>query len=265
MNERIAVVTLLTDFGPKDWFVGTMKGVILGICSNAQIIDVTHEVSPGDVRAAAFVLAGGYSYFPRRTVHVAVIDPGVGSSRPAIVARTTKYFFVGPDNGVLSLALRREKIVAIHRLENRRYFLPDLSHTFHGRDVFAPVAAHLGNGVSPARFGPACDDFEKFSWPEPRKVEDGWRGEVVYVDRFGNAITNLGNDLISEGSAEWSLRFKSGRNCPVRSCYQAVPAGGVVAVPGSCGLIELAINGGSASRKLGLKVGAKVELVPLRR
>ena len=264
MKERIALITLLTDFGLTDWFVGTMKGVILGICPNARIIDFTHDVPPGDVRAAAFTLAGGYGFFPPGTIHLAVVDPGVGSSRSAIVVRTTKYFFLGPDNGVLSLALRCEKIVSIHRLENSRYFLHELSHTFHGRDVFAPVAAHLSNGVPPHRFGPACDDYDKFDWPEPRRVRNGWRGEVVYVDRFGNAITNLGNGLLAENGVKWRLRFKSGRNCPVRSHYQAVPAGSAVGVPGSTGLIELAINAGNSSRKFGMKVGTSVDLVRLR-
>jgi S-adenosylmethionine hydrolase len=265
MNERIAIITLLTDFGHQDWFVGTVKGVILGICPPARIIDLTHEVPPGDIRAAAFALASGCGYFPRGTAHVAVVDPGVGSSRPALVVRTTKYFFVGPDNGVLSVALKREKIVSIHRLENRRYFLHEISHTFHGRDVFAPVAAHLSNGVPPHRFGPACDGYEKLDWREPREMRNGWRGEVVYVDRFGNVITNLSNGLLIEADAEWGLKLKSGRSCPVRPYYQAVPAGSAIAVPGSSGLIELAINGGNASRKLGLKIGAKLDLARLSR
>jgi S-adenosylmethionine hydrolase len=265
MKKRIAVISLLTDFGLTDWFAGTMKGVIVGICPQARIIDLTHDVKPGDIRAAAFALARGCGFFPSGTIHVAVVDPGVGSSRPAIVVRTADFWFIGPDNGVLSLALQREQIESIHRLENAGYFLPQVSHTFHGRDVFAPVAAHVGNGVPLHQFGPACDDYEKLDWREPREARDGWRGEVVYVDCFGNAITNLDNSLFATKSHDWSLRLKSEKHCPVRPYYEAVPAGRAVAVPGSSGLLEIAVNGGNASRRFGLKVGAKVDLVRSRR
>src|SRR5262245_4734331 len=141
------VITLTTDFGTRDWFAGTMKGVILGINPRATIVDLTHGIPAGDVRTGAFALAAGYRFFPKGTVHVAVVDPGVGGKRGALAVQTANYFFVGPDNGVLSFALRDEKIKAIYRLENRELFMKAVSHTFHGRDVFAPVAAYLSRGI----------------------------------------------------------------------------------------------------------------------
>ena len=152
------LITLTTDFGTRDWFVGTMKGVILGIQPRARVVDITHEIGGGEVRAGAFALRASYSFFPQGTVHIAVVDPGVGSPRRALAVQTANYFFVGPDNGVLSFALMRERIKSIHALENEKYFLKPVSRTFHGRDIFAPVAAHLSRGVSIQTFGPRLKD-----------------------------------------------------------------------------------------------------------
>src|SRR5262249_52467868 len=159
----------LTDFGLADWFVGSMKGVILSINPRARIVDITHDIAPGETRAAAFALMASYRFFPAGTVHVAVVDPGVGSARKAIAVRTANYFFVGPDNGVLSWALRSERVNAIHRLENAAYMLQPISHTFHGRDIFAAVAAHLASGVEPRKFGRATKDFDRLLWPVPER------------------------------------------------------------------------------------------------
>ena len=155
------------------------------------MVDLTHDLPPGDIRGGAFALAASHRFFPKGTIHVAVVDPGVGSRRRAIAVQTAKGVFVGPDNGVLSWALAKEKVRAIHALENEAYFLQPVSRTFHGRDIFAPVAAHLSRGVPIQKLGPALKDFVRLDWPEPRVRRGGFEGEVVYIDRFGNAITNL--------------------------------------------------------------------------
>ena len=258
------LITLITDFGTRDWFVGTMKGVIHGIASNATVIDLTHEIPPGDIRAAAFALAVSYRFFPIPTVHVAVVDPGVGSSRRALAVETEGHVFVGPDNGVLSWALRREKIRGARFLENPDYFLKPISRTFHGRDIFAPVAAHLSCGVSIKKLGAEARDFVRLDWPEPKQTARGLRGEVIYIDRFGNAITNLeAASLPKRGPLEVVLTGK--RLCPVAQFYQAVAPGRPVAVEGSSGFLELAINSGNAARSLGIQVGSAVLVAPARK
>lgn len=251
-------ITLITDFGVKDWFVGTMKGVIYGIYPQASIVDVTHEIGRGDIRAGAFALAAAYRYFPPQTIHVAVVDPGVGSARGALAVETKDYFFVGPDNGVLSWALAKEKIVTIRRLENRKYFLPEVSQTFQGRDVFAPVAAYLSKGMPCAKFGPAQQELVRLPWPEPTRQGGEIRGEVVYIDHFGNAITNIPNSVHAETRRRGGALLLGKKWVPMGMFYQAVGKGKAVAVPGSAGFVEIAVNGGSAARKMKLKVGARV-------
>jgi len=236
-----------------------MKGVVLGFAPRAAIVDITHEIPAGDIRAGAFALAVSCRFFPKGTVHVAVVDPGVGGARKAIAVQTAKYFFVGPDNGVLSFALARQKIKSVHRLENADYFLRPLSKTFHGRDIFAPVAAHLCRGTPIHKLGPAQEDHVRLTWPEPRLRRNRLEGEVVFIDRFGNAITNIENaDLGRRSGLEIFFRRKG--LCPVGEFYQSVPTGKAVAVPGSCGFLEIAVNGGSAARRFGLKVGRQVRV-----
>jgi hypothetical protein len=255
----VQLITLTTDFGTKDWFVGTMKGVLLSVNPRARVVDITHEIPSGDVRAGAFVLAASYSYFPKGTVHVAVIDPGVGGPRRAIAVQTAKYRFVGPDNGVLSFALAREQITSVHRLENASFFLRPISRTFQGRDVFAPVAAHLSRGVPIRRFGPSQQDILRLPWPKPRVGRDRIDGQVVYLDRFGNAITNIRNrDFRARGAgAIYAGRKRLG---PVGASYQSVASGQAVGVEGSSGFLEIAVNGGSAARRLNLRIGTPVTL-----
>ncbi len=257
----MSVVTLTTDFGTHDWFVGTMKGVISGIAPEATVIDMTHDLSPEDIRGGAFALAASCRFFPKGTVHVVVVDPGVGSRRKAIAAQTASGIFLGPDNGVLSWALAKEKVVALHALENEAYLLQPVSQTFHGRDVFAPAAAHLSRGVPIKRLGPALKDYTSLEWPEPRTRRGGIEGEVVYIDRFGNAITNLNGSLL--GGPEWASCEVYGKNrwvCPVRTFYQGVPQDDPVALVGSSGFLEVAVNGSSAANVLGLRTGCRVVL-----
>jgi S-adenosylmethionine hydrolase len=257
----VSVITLTTDFGTSDWFVGTMKGVIASIAPQCMVVDLTHDLPPGNIRGGAFALAASHRFFPKGTIHVAVIDPGVGSRRRAIAVQTANGVFVGPDNGVLSWALAKEKPRAIHALENEAYFLQPVSQTFHGRDIFAPVAAHLSRGVPIQKLGPALKEFVRLDWPEPRVRRGGLEGEVVYIDRFGNAITNLeGRLLEGSGRASCEVHAKRRWNCPLKTFYQAVPPKRPVALVGSSGFLEIAVNGGSAERVLGLRIGTRVVL-----
>jgi S-adenosyl-L-methionine hydrolase (adenosine-forming) len=253
------IISLTTDFGVADWFVGTMKGVILRIASRATIVDISHGIASGDIRAGAFALAAAYRYFPRNTIHVAVVDPGVGSGRPAIAVKTADYFFVGPDNGILSLALSREKIKTIRHLENDSFFNRPLSHTFHGRDIFAPVAAHLSRGVSIQKLGPRVNEYVRLNWPVPKRGPGKITGEIIYIDHFGNAITNIdGQSLVTESRTVWDVLTR--RKCfgTLQNHYEAVPLHSPAAVVGSTGLLEIAANGGSAAALFGLKIGDSV-------
>src|ERR1035441_5962943 len=230
-----------------------MKGVIASLAPRTRVIDLTHDLPPGDIRDGAFALAASHRLFLKGTVHVVVVDPGVGSVRKAIAVQTAKSLFVGPDNGVLSWALAKEKIKAISALEDEAYFLRPVSQTFQGRDVFAPVAAHLSRGVPIQKFGPALKDFVRLAWPEPRMRQGGLEGEVVYIDRFGNAITNLEGGLLEgAGGASCEVHAKRRWKCPLKTCYQAVPPNRPIALVGSSGFLEIAINGGSAEKVLGV-------------
>lgn len=258
------LITLTTDFGLRDWFVGTMKGVILSINPRATIVDLTHEIAPGDIRGGAFALAAGYRFFPKGTVHVAVVDPGVGSERRAFAVQTADYTFIGPDNGVLSFALARETILSVRAIRNPTLFRMPVSQTFQGRDIFAPVAAFLSRNGSLGKVGPRVKNFIRLAWPSPRLLHRALRGEVVCVDRFGNAITNISAARVrSMRSAVLFVRNK--RVCRLAEFYQAVPPGKPLALIGSSGLLEVAINGGSAADALGLKVGTPVTLHPDKR
>jgi S-adenosylmethionine hydrolase len=255
----VSLITFTTDFGTRDWFVGTMKGVALGINARATIVDITHEIPSGDIRAGAFALAGSFQFFPTGTVHMAVVDPGVGSERKAIVVRTKSEFFVGPDNGVLSWALARTPAIAIHSVENPRYFLNPISRTFHGRDIFSPVAAHLSRGVAIHKFGPRVKHIEHLPWPKAEIKAHRVMGEVVYVDRFGNAITNIEAESVAAANQIKGKVFLRGKLlCSIASFYGSVRKGLPVAVFGSSGFLEIAVNGGNAARQFRIKAGASV-------
>ena len=250
------VIALLTDFGASDPYVGMMKGVIAGICPEANVIDVTHDVPPQDVRMGAFFLERAHRYFPPGAVHVAVVDPGVGTSRGRIALESEGQFFVGPDNGLLSRAARRYRAVSLTRSS---YFLPNVSNTFHGRDVFAPVAARIARGMPLERFGPPKRRIVKLGWPVPRKSRGALVAEIVSVDRFGNLITNL--EL-----RHWrSLRhprlsvgdFSSSR---LSTSYAEVNRGELALVFGGYDLLEIAARDGSAAHLLGLVAGNRVRL-----
>ncbi len=254
-------ITLTTDFGTRDWFVGTMKGVILGINPRAAVVDISHEIAAGDIRAGAFVLKACCRFFPKGTIHVAVVDPRVGSARRAIAVQTADYLFVGPDNGILSWALAAEEIKAIAALENGNYFLPNISATFHGRDIFAPAAAHLSRALPILKLGPRLNDFVRLRWPEVLLKPGRLVGEVVFIDRFGNAITNIPSEAFRDLRIVNAAVFRERKRvCGLGEFYQSVPPGKPVALVGSSGFLEVAIYGGNATRSLDLLVGTKLSV-----
>jgi S-adenosylmethionine hydrolase len=256
------VITLTTDFGLKDPYVAEMKGVILSINPKAQIIDITHGVDKFNVRTGAFVLASAAPYFPHGTVHVAVVDPGVGTKRRAILIHTEHGFFVGPDNGVLVLAAQKQGIRHIHELTNSKLMLPNVSDTFHGRDIFAPAAAHLDLGVKPQEFGPEVTDAVKPDFSTVKRANGSVIGEVLHVDDFGNVITNIEGKALA--GKRLNLEFAHAvLTVRFAKSYGQAEKGEPVALVGSHGFLELALNQGSAAEKLGVKVGDKVSFKPV--
>jgi S-adenosylmethionine hydrolase len=256
----MSVITLLSDFGLKDPYVAEMKAVILSINPETRVVDITHEVEKFNIRMGAFVLASATPYFPPHTIHVAVVDPGVGTKRHPILVETKQGFYVGPDNGLLMLAAHKEGIIKVHRIANPKYMLSRVSKTFHGRDIFAPAAAHLAGGRSPSDFGPAIQDyvFPEFVKPQARKGEV--IGEVLHIDDFGNIVSNISaKDLESAGFHEGdSLLVGLGsKTLALQFCsaYGEVPDGTALALVGSSDFLEVAVNQRSASRTFKAKVG----------
>jgi S-adenosylmethionine hydrolase len=278
--ERAPLITLTTDFGTADGYVGTMKGVILGIVPNARLVDISHEIAPQNLRQAAYVLYTAYPFFPPHTVHLVVVDPGVGSARRPVALRTPAGDFVAPDNGVLSYVMAREPVEALVELSDPRYRLPQVSHTFHGRDIFAPAAAHLASGVPIGALGPLVSDPVAFPPPRLEISPAGIIGEVLHADHFGNVITSIGSltwsdDDLSfepafgdEGSGE-RVHFRAGgavvvvagqEIAGVHRTYAEAATGEALALVGSEGHLEVAVREGSAARSLGLRPGDAVVL-----
>ncbi len=257
----MTIITLTTDFGTEDWFVGTMKGVILSIAPSAHLVDITHGIPHHDIRAGAFALGTAARYFPKGTIHVAVVDPGVGSDRAPIVVHAGNQFFVGPDNGLLSWAVQQFGADDIFRIDNPSVMLADRSSTFHGRDIFAPAAAHLATGLPLSRLGSRKADMLALPWPKTILCTDGTlKGEIIYIDRFGNGITNIPNSAAGTNSGFIELPDATG--IPVCDFYQSVPEGQPLAVRGSTGYLEIAINSGRACEQFQLEVGNRVLLRP---
>lgn len=255
------IVTLLTDFGLLDHYVGTMKGVILGEAPGASIVDLGHDVAAGDIEAGAFSLLATYPYFPADTVHVVVVDPGVGSERRVIAVEAAGQRFVGPDNGVFSYLLDREPGARVFHVTADRFFRTPVSTTFHGRDIFAPVGAALARGVEPMTLGPSISDARRLLPLTPR-VEPGGRvfGRILHVDRFGNCITNLAAEHLGSGALR--VRGKSGavEVAGLRRQYAGAAVGTPFLIEGSTGFIEISLNGSSAAALLGIESGAEVEV-----
>lgn len=247
---------MTTDFGLVDPFVGIMKGVIAARAPDVRIIDVTHGIPPQDVLGGALVLRHAVPYFPAGTVHVAVVDPGVGSARRALCVETATATLVGPDNGLLSLAAPPASVRRVVELTEERFFLTPRSATFHGRDVFAPVAAALATGTDPDAFGPRRPTIERLTLPEPVRRGRALHGQVIYVDRFGNLVTNLSGHAFPRDAV--SISIGQVRIRGLSSSYAAVTRDTPVAVVNSWDLLEIAVRDGSARERLGVGVGEPV-------
>lgn len=256
-------ITLTTDFGTSDWFVGVMKGVICSINSNSQLIDITHHISPGNIKEAAFVLKQAVPSFPKKSIHLAVVDPGVGTSRNGLVIETKTSILVGPDNGIFSWVLLDTGIVRTIRL-NPKKFGDSLSSTFHGRDLFAPAAARLSLGENPLNLGKVTDSLIRIEWPEHIQAQDGIHGQTLHVDRFGNLITNIPIASLPPISNSKPITLQtSDKITPIEfhSTYDQAPINMPVLIPASTGYLELAIKGASAASKLGWSAGKRFKLL----
>lgn len=256
----MSIISLLSDFGNRDSYVAQMKAVILSVNPKVRIVDITHEVEKFNIRNGAFVLASAAVYFPPKTIHVAVVDPGVGTRRRPLIIETKKNLFVGPDNGLLLLAARKEDILKIYSIEDPKYILSNISKTFHGRDIFASAAAYLSTGISPSLFGKEIHDYQipKFSKRNIRKGKI--IGEILHVDDFGNIISNISSeDLRQAGLLDNnSLKVNVGNNTfnlEFSSTYGNVPIGIPLALIGSSDFLECSVNRGNFSKLFDVKIG----------
>ncbi len=264
--QRIA---LLTDFGYQDAYAGILKGVISQISPSTAILDISHGIPAGNIRWGAYTLMTALSFFPAQTVVVGVVDPGVGSERAGICIQTEKFYLVGPDNGLFSYVLREHPPLAVHRLTNSAYFLDPVSATFHGRDIFAPVAAHLCRGVPASELGPPLATPVCFAWPEPQVSATEIRGEILLYDHFGNLISNisrrqvldfLGQKASVHQALHCEIEIASTRLERIEPTYASVAPKTCLALWGSSDLLEFSVNQGNAQAQLGVQVGDKLVL-----
>jgi S-adenosyl-L-methionine hydrolase (adenosine-forming) len=257
---RLPIITLLTDFGTKDHYVASMKGVILNINPQCTLIDITHQVSPQDIQEGAFLLANSYSYFPKGTIHLSVVDPGVGGIRRPILLVTQHHFFIGPDNGLFTLVAQREKVKKVIVLTQQKYFLPNPSTTFHGRDVFAPVAAHLSLGTQPRAFGSQTHSWVKIGFRKPAIGAGKLLGEILHIDAFGNLISNIDEKIFFRWSREAPSVIWIGKKKihGLRKGYWEGRPGEPMALFGSSGYLEISMNEGNAQKVLKVKRGDRV-------
>lgn len=260
------IITLTTDFGLNDHFVGAMKGVILDIVPEAAIVDISHAVQAFDVLDGAIAISQAYSYFPNGTVHVVVVDPGVGTTRRPIIASSDGYHFVAPDNGVLSMIYAKEERVHVRHVTSDHYFRQPVSNTFHGRDVFAPIAAYLAKQVDSHKFGEEVEDYVRFAAPRPKPAGDNRiRAVVLKVDRFGNLITNVTPQdvpaLFSDNPGAFKIAVGNKEVTEIRTAYADAAPGQVFGILGSMGYLEIAANRAPASQITGANKGSEVSIV----
>lgn len=261
MTDRI--ITLTTDFGDRDGYVASMKGVIHSIAGPVNIIDISHNISPQDLMEAGFVLRNSIPYFPDNTIHLVVVDPGVGTHRRAVAVKTSRHTFVAPDNGLLSLLIEEESPTIVE-LDNQNFWRSQgTSATFHGRDIFAPAAAHLASGVTIDKLGSTVDSLTPMHWALPISDREGIQGWVVHVDRFGNCITNIPREMVAGSQANRSVKCYAGTAIlkDIRFTYGNVAPGEPIALYNSSDQLEIAINQGNASQLLNLEKGSRVNLV----
>jgi S-adenosylmethionine hydrolase len=254
---RNPIITLLTDFGAGDYYVASMKGVILRINPRCTLIDITHQVKRHDIKEGAFILANAFSSFPKGTIHLSVVDPGVGGPRKPILVVTPNYFFIGPDNGLFTLALLGEKVRQVIALTNSKFFLPRVSTTFHGRDIFAPVAAHLSLGIKPNAFGNEIDSWLEFFFQKPKLREGRLEGEVVHIDAFGNLVSNIDEQKFFRFVKDRPFVIRAGKK-EIRGLekgYWAGRKGELIALFGSGGFLEISVRERNAQKTLKVKEG----------
>jgi len=256
------IITLTTDFNVKDHYVGAMKGAILSANPSALPVDISHSIRAGDIFQGAFVMKEACGVFPTGTVHLGVVDPGVGGPRRAIIVETERFLFVGPDNGLLSLASGGEGIKRIIEITNKKFFRAEVSATFHGRDIFGPVAGHLSRGVAPAEFGPETRDMDMISIPAPSFEEDGINGEVIHIDTYGNVITNIRAEFIASnlGTDKINLGIKGHVVEGLYHTYASIGPNGLGVLTGSSGRVEVAACEADGAKILGVNVGDRVRL-----
>ena len=263
LNMPNPIITLTTDFGLKDPYVAEMKAVILNISPNTKIVDITHQIEKFNIRMGAYVLAAASSYFPKGTIHVVVVDPGVGTRRKAILIQTKKGYFIGPDNGVLALAAENQGIEHVYKITNPKLKLPKISNTFHGRDIFAPAAAHLARGTPPSEFGP---EIHKIVTPKFAKItrrKGGLIGEIIHIDGFGNIVTNFSEKELESMGIKGMVNIKlKNTRLKLKLCraYAEVEAQKPLAIIGSHNFLEISVNQGNAADTFKTKVGDKVTL-----
>lgn len=263
MSRKRPILTLTTDFGNRDQYVSAMKGVILSICEDVRLIDVSHDIPPQDIMAGAWVIKNSAFLYPPGTVHLVVVDPGVGTKRNPVLVRIKDQLFVGPDNGLFSLVADQEKYEA-RILSNKKYWNGGIqSATFHGRDVFAPIAAHLCNGTEPEAFGDPLKELVTYHWALPIVDEEGIQGWVVHIDHYGNLITNITRELFNEVNGTGRVKIFAGNTIiqDISETFASVPEGESTAVFGSSGMLEIIINKGSAESMLGIEKGAAVSVM----
>ncbi|MEM3769800.1 MAG: SAM-dependent chlorinase/fluorinase [Candidatus Bathyarchaeia archaeon] len=259
----VPLITLTTDFGLADPYVAEIKAVILGINPSVEVVDISHQIEKFNIRMGAYVLASAAPYFPKGTIHIAVIDPGVGTKRKPILIETEISFFIGPDNGVLALAAEKQGIRHIYEITNPKYMLPKVSTTFHGRDIFAPAAAYLSKGVSPSEFGPEIHEIVKPQFAKIFRKGSTLVGEIIHVDNFGNIITNFTTRELESLRTRESLNIKIGKTTyRLKLCkaYAEVSAKKPLAIIGSHDFLEISVNQGNAAETFKAKAGDKVIL-----
>jgi S-adenosylmethionine hydrolase len=260
VSQRI--ITFTTDFGLSEHYVGAMKGVILSISPEVELVDISNSVQSFDILDGAITISAAYDYFPSNTIHLVVVDPGVGTDRRPLLVSTTRHLFIAPDNGVLSLVYAREERVSVRHITAEHYFRQPVSQTFHGRDIFAAVAGHLSKGVDPSKFGDEVSDYTRFAAPRPKADGTTAKGVVMKVDKFGNLITNLmPQDLpqpFEAARANFTIQVGKAEIRQIRTAYAQGAAGECFAILGSMGYLEIACNRGSAAQQAGAGKGSEV-------
>ncbi len=256
------LITLTSDFGLKDYYVSAMKGVMLQIVPEVQLVDVSHEIPPQDVMAGAWVTMNSAMLYPGGTVHLVVVDPGVGTHRRPVAVRIGEQYFVGPDNGLFSLVAGNNTYEAVE-LDEKDYWRDTVSHTFHGRDIFAPVAAHLANGVPLEKLGSPVEELETYRWAQPVADKDGLQGWIIHIDRFGNLVTNLSEQLINETIGDRDIKIYAGNTIlkELVDTFGDVEEGEPAAYIGSAGMLEIGVNKGDARTLLGIQKGSSISIV----